>query len=376
MHRRREFVHKRQSSAQQTPLCREREYWYDIDGISRRLAPLWGDGSEERQGAGWLDGHRGLDMDQICISGQSSQGEVIAVREKRIEGSERTGAGVLVTCRRVDLKPQTGAPVRIGECEATDCSQRPGAGRFSADASSLDHCLEVPIPPTVVAGIMDIEDVAPFAAAGKEKMRIVEIVTRIIGTKVSWPDVSPLDSEPAILEMAIGVVVEDTLGDVYDRLTPEADDAPRVLLPIEPSRIVRLAHIGTVPDGDETLQVEGHLLAPHADLHFAFRQASRIGDEALRKVERVPVRRSDYRFPGRVVVLELYEDLPVLVGPDIGVNILTIQQIVLNGDPADAESSCVECFEALAQIEAERHIALRIIRRQWDVFQIVKRLGS
>src|SRR6516225_11307558 len=102
----------------------------------------------------------------------------------------------------------------------------------------------------------------------------------------------------------------------------------------------------------------------------------RIGDEALRKVERVPVRRSDYRFPGRVVVLKLYEDLPVLVGPDIGVNILTIQQIVLNGDPADAESSCVECFEALAQIEAERHIALRIIRRQWDVFQIVKRLGS
>src|SRR6516225_6918470 len=278
---------------------------YDIDGISRRLAPLWRDGGEERQGAGWLDRHRRLDMDQICIGGQSSQGEVIAVREQWIEGSERTGARVLVTRRRIDLKPQTGAPVRIGECEATDCSQRPGAGRFGADASGLDHCLEVPIPSGVVAGIVHIEDVAPFAAAGKEKMRIVEIVTRIIGTEVSWSDFAPLDSEPAILEMAIGVVVEDTLGDIYDRLTPKADDAPRVLLPVEPSRIVRLAHIGTVPDGDETLQVEGHLLAPHADLHFAFRQASRIGDEALRKVERVPVHRSDYRFPGRVVVLEL-----------------------------------------------------------------------
>jgi hypothetical protein len=82
---------------------------------------------------------------------------------------------------------------------------------------------------------MHIEDVAPFAAAGKEKMRIVEIVTRIIGTEVPWSDVSPLDSEPAILEMAIGVVVENALGDIYDRLTPEADNAPRVLLPIEPA---------------------------------------------------------------------------------------------------------------------------------------------
>src|SRR6516162_1532572 len=315
---------------------------YDIDGISSRLAPLRGGGGEECQGARWLDGHRRLDMDQICIGGQSSQGEVIAVREKRIEGSERTGVGVLVTCRRVDLKPQTGAPVCIDECEATDCSQRPGAGRFGADASGLDHRLEVPIPPAVVAGIMHIEDVAPFAATGKEKMRIVEIVTRIIGTEVSRSDVSPLDSEPAILEMAIGVVVKDALGDIYDGVTPEADDAPRVLLPVEPSRIVSLAHIGTIPDGDETLQVEGHLLAPHADLHFVFRQASRIGDEALRKVERVPVHRSDYRFPGRVVVLELHKDLPVLVGPDIGVNILTIQHIVLNGDPADAKSRRIE----------------------------------
>jgi hypothetical protein len=32
----------------------------------------------------------------------------------------------------------------------------------------------------------------------------------------------------------------------------------------------------------------------------------------------------------------------LLIGPDIGVNILTIQHIVLNGDPADAESSRVE----------------------------------
>src|ERR1700730_267728 len=293
---------------------------YDIDGIGRRLAPLWGDGGEECQAARWLDGHRGLDMDQICIGGQSSQGEVIAVWEKRIEGPERTGVGILVTRRRVDLKPQTGAPVRIGECEAAQRSQRPGAGRFSADASGLDHCLEVPIPPTVNAGIMHIEDVAPFAAAGKEEMRIVEIVTRIIGTEVSRSDVSPLDSEPAKLEMAIGVVVEDALGDIYDGVTPEGDDAPRILLPTNPSRIVSLAHIGTIPDGDETLQVEGHFLASDARLHFAVRQTPRIGDAALREVERIPVSRSDYRFPRRVVVLELYEDLPVLVGPDIGVN--------------------------------------------------------
>src|ERR1700746_2890050 len=169
---------------------------------------------------------------------------------------------------------------------------------------------------------MHIEDVEPLATAGKEKMRIVEIVTRIIGTEVSWSDVSPLDSEPAKLEMAVGVVVEDALGDIYDGVTPEADDAPRVLLPIEPSRIVSLAHIGAIPDGDETLQVEGHFLAPHADLHFAVRQCPRIGDEALRKVERVPVHRSDYRFSRRVVVLELYKELPVLVRPDIGVNVL------------------------------------------------------
>src|SRR6516162_4909014 len=223
---------------------------------------------------------------------------------------------------------------------------------------------------------MHIEDVAPFGTAGKEKMRIVEIVTRIIGTEVSRSDVSPLDSKPAILEMAIGVVVEDTLGDIYDRLTPEADDAPRVLLPIEPSRIISLAHIGTIPDGDETLQVEGHFLASDTGLHFAVRQVPRIGDEALCKVERVPVRWSDYRFPRRVVVLELHKDLPVLVGPDIGVNVLTIQHIVLNGDSTDAKSRRVKSFEALAQIQAEGHIALRIIRRQWNIFQVVEWLGS
>src|SRR6516164_8025145 len=278
---------------------------YDIDCISRRLAPLWGDGGDERQGARWLDGHRGLDVDQVCIGGQSSQSEVIAVREKRIEGSERIGVGILVTRRHVDLKSQTGAPVRIGECEAAYRSQRPGTGRFGADASGLDHRLEVPIPPGVVAGIMHIEDVAPFGAAGKEIMRIVQIVTRIIGTEVSRSDVSPLYSEPAKLEMPIGVVVEDALGDIYDGFTPEADDAPRVLLPIEPSRIVSLAHIGTIPDRDKTLQVEGHLLPPHARLHFAVRQVPRIGNEALCKVERIPVGRSDYKFPRRVVVLEV-----------------------------------------------------------------------
>src|SRR5215469_6283290 len=115
---------------------------------------------------------------------------------------------------------------------------------------------------------MQIEDVAPFGTAGKEKMRIVKIVTRIIGTEVSRSDLSPLDPEPAILEMAIGVVVKDALGDIYDGVAPKADDAPRVLLPIEPSRIVSLAHIGTIPDGDKTLQVEGHFLAPHAYLYF------------------------------------------------------------------------------------------------------------
>src|SRR5262249_53532952 len=152
----------------------------------------------------------------------------------------------------------------------------------------------------------------------------------------------PLDSEPAILELTIGVIVEDALGDIYDGVTPEADDAPRVLLPIEPSRIVSLAHIGTIPDRDETLQVKGHFLPPDAGPHFAVRQVSRIGDKALRKADRVPVSRSDYKFPRRVVVLELYEDLPVLVGSEIGVNIPTIQDIVLNGDPADAESRGVE----------------------------------
>src|SRR6516165_7814849 len=105
--------------------------------------------------------------------------------------------------------------------------------------------------------------------------------------------------------MPIVVVVEDALGDIYDGFTPEADDAPRVLLPIEPSRIVSLAHIGTIPDRDKTLQVEGHLLPPHARLHFAVRQVPRIGNEALCKVERIPVGRSDYKFPRRVVVLEV-----------------------------------------------------------------------
>src|SRR6516165_5316087 len=118
---------------------------------------------------------------------------------------------------------------------------------------------------------MHIEDVAPFGTAGKEKTRIVEIVTRIIGTEVSRSDSSSLDSEPTILEMAIGVVVKDALGDIYDGVAPEADDAPRVLLPIEPSRVVSLAHIGTIPDGDKTLQVKGHFLAPDAGLHFAVR---------------------------------------------------------------------------------------------------------
>ena len=107
---------------------------------------------------------------------------------------------------------------------------------------------------------------------------------------MSWSDVSPLDSEPAILEMAIGVVVENTLGDGPN--VRQAYDAAWFDWEKDPWRVISFwsEPVIYVPDGDKTLQVEGaegaQLFDGMGDFHRAIStkssQAQAYFDQGMR----------------------------------------------------------------------------------------------
>ena len=163
---------------------------------------------------------------------------------------------------------------------------------------------------------------------------------------------------------------------ILNRHAPEPDEAPLALLPVQPRGVVGLPDVRTVAHRDEALQIERHLLPPHAGLQRAAPERIDVADEGQAQIQRVFVDGRDDGFSRRTDVFELDEDLPVRIRPNVDVPLETVQQITVAFVAPDPEQRRVVQLEALARGETERHVALRIIERQGDVFQAVEQLGS
>src|SRR5262249_39516690 len=197
---------------------------------------------------------------------------------------------------------------------APDAAKGPGADVLVADPAELPHSLEVPVEAFERAGIAHVDDVPAFIARGVQVLGVVQLEARVVGGERAGSDVSPLDSEAAVLKVPVREVIEGTCVTILDRATPERDESPRVPLPVEPSGVVGLPDVGAVPDRDEALEVEGHLLASDPHLQLAAREVVNEGDERLAQIERIFVDRRDDVLPRRAYVFQLDEDLPVGIG--------------------------------------------------------------
>src|SRR5437899_1667819 len=140
---------------------------------------------------------------------------------------------------------------------------------------------------------------------------------RVVRRQVTGADVLVLDPEASVLETLAGEVVERPLIAILDRVTPEPDEAPLTLLPVQPYGVVCLPDVRTVANGDEALQVERHLLPAHASLQRAAPQRFGVRDESEAEIQLVLVDRREDRFRGRAHVLELDEHLPLSSRPHV-----------------------------------------------------------
>jgi hypothetical protein len=249
----------------------------------------------------------------------SREREIVAVREQRIDGAEHLVSGLVTAGRRVDLKTQTRRPAEGGNGVPAAAADGPGADAFAADVSELPHRFEVPVEACSGAGVSHIQVVAPLVAAGIEKASTVANEARVVGRQLAGADVLALGPQASVLQVPAREIIERMLVVILNRLTPEPDDAPLALLPVQPDGVVGLPDVRTVANRDEALQIERHLLPSHASL------------------QRAPQNESTYATNARRRVVQL---------------------------------------EALAQGEAERHVALRVVKRERDIFQAVERFGS
>src|SRR5207244_7449246 len=174
-----------------------------------------------------------------------------------------------------------------------------------------------------------VEVVTPLVAAGVEELSIVLNEARVVRRQVTGADVLMLDPKASILETLAREVVERPLIAILDRVTPEPDEAPLTLLPVQPQGVVCLPDVRTVANGDEALQVERHLLPAHASLQRAAPERVDVHDERQPEIQRVLVDRRDVRFPRRADVLELDEHLPLSVRPQVDVPLKPVQQIAV-----------------------------------------------
>ena len=66
----------------------------------------------------------------------------------------------------------------------------------------------------------------------------------------------------------------------------------------------------------------------------------------------------------------------VYIRPNVDVPLQTVQQVTVGLATGDTEQRRVVQLEALSQGEAERHVALRVVKRERDVLQAIERFGS
>src|SRR2546422_9834056 len=315
-------------------------------------------------------------MNQVHVPRVAREGEVVAVGKQRIERTERVVSGLVIARRRIDLQPETWRPRLVGDGVATAAPDGPGADTLVSDVAELGHRFEVSVEAAARAGVSDIEVVAAFVAARVEKASLVENEARIVRRQVTRADVLTLDPHASILEMLAGEVVEEMLVAILNRHAPEPDEAPLALLPVQPRGVVGLPDVRTIAHRDEPLQIERHLLPPHAGLQRAAPEGIDVGDEGQAEIQRVLVDRRDDVFRRRADVLELDEDLPVRIRPNVDVPLETVQEVTAAFVACDPEQRRVVQLEALAHGETERYVTLRVVERQRDVFQAVERLGS
>src|SRR6266446_9829183 len=315
-------------------------------------------------------------MNQVHVARVAREGEIVAVRKQRIERAERVVSGLVITRRGIDLEPQTRRPGHVGDGVPTAAAHGPGADAFAADVTSLAHCFEVPVEAAARAGVSDIEVVAALVAARVEKGSLVENEALIVRRQVTRADVLTLDPHASILEMLAGEVVEEMLVAILNRHAPESNRAPLALLPVQPRGVVGLPDVRTVAHRDEALEIERHLLPSHPGLQRAAPERIDVGDEGQAEIQRVLVDRRDDVFRRRADVLELDEELPVRIRPNVDVPLETVQEVTVASVTRDPEQRRVVQLEALAHGETEGYVAHRIVERKRDVFQAVERLGS
>src|SRR3989454_6976916 len=265
----------------------------DVDRVRRRFTPLQAGGDHQRQLRRRLDGERGLQMDQVRVTRVSGEREVVTVREQRIEGAERLVSGLVIARRGVDLKAEAWRPTNVSDGVAAAAAGGPGADALAPDVTELPHRFEVPIEAVSRACVSDVEVVAPLVAAGVEKLSIVLNEARVVRRQVTGADVLVLDPKASVLETLAREVVERPLIVILDRVTPEPDEAPLALLPVQPQGVVCLPDVRTIANGDEALQVERHLLPAHASLQRAAPERVDVRDERLPEIQRVLVDRRD-----------------------------------------------------------------------------------
>src|SRR6266851_2376636 len=315
-------------------------------------------------------------MNQVHVPGVAREGEVVAVRKEWIERAERVVSGLVITRRCVDLEAQTRHPGEVGDGVPTTAADRPGADAFAGDVTSLAHRFEVPVEPAARAGVSDVEVVAALVAARVEKAGLVEDEARVVGRQITGADVLALGPHASVLEVLAGDVVEEMLVAILNRHAPESDEAPLALLPVQPRGVVGLPDVRTVAHRDEPLQIERHLLPPHAGLQRAAPERIDVGDEGQTEIQRVLVDWRDDVFRRRADVLELDEDLPVLIWANVDVPLETVQQVTVALVASNPEQRRVVHLEALAHGETEGYVTLWVVEQERDVLQAVERLGS
>src|SRR3989442_3101756 len=192
-------------------------------------------------------------MNQVHVPRVTREGEVVPVGKQRIERAERVVSGLVIARRRIDLQPETWRPRLVGDGVAAAAPDGPGADTLVPDVAELGNRMEVTVEAAARAGVSDIEVVAALVAERVEKASLVENEARVVRRQVARADALTLGPHASVLEMLAGEVVEEMLVAILNRHAPEGDEAPLVLLPVQPNGVVGLPDVRTVAHRDEAL---------------------------------------------------------------------------------------------------------------------------
>ena len=177
-------------------------------------------------------------------------------------------------------------------------------------------------------------------------MRSVRIEPGIVSRQFSGADIIALCPETTILHFSVGGVIEGCACAVLDGVAPESDESPLRFFPIRPEGVERLSHVGTISDADEPLQVERHLLASRSKLQLPSCEVTAVSNERLLEIERILIGGCDDVLAESSIVLQLHEDLPVRVRPDIGVKLQALDQVCIGVTISDSEGCDLRRFDA------------------------------